>query len=163
MWKDLNNQNDVDDFMKQFNMFHDAYMLETKYITGTYEQTSADIFIKSTMYILFQLDKLRCLEMELDMLDRFAINLNLKCSFEIYEARFEKKKTVFIGTVTSMRTKMRTTGSAAKPSAGEKSRWPINLMEAAPMVRKENSLCLLNLAHNMVLKQICDFADVKIY
>ena len=32
MWKDLNNQNDVDDFMKQFNMFHDAYMLETKYM-----------------------------------------------------------------------------------------------------------------------------------
>ena len=79
MWKDLNNQNDVDDFMKQFNMFHDAYMLETKYITGTYEQTSADIFIKSTMYILFQLDKLRCLEMELD----------------IYEARFEKKEDGF--------------------------------------------------------------------
>ncbi len=95
MWKDLNNQNDVDDFMKQFNMFHDAYMLETKYITGTYEQKSADIFVKSTMYILFQLDKLRCLEMELDMLDRFAINLNLKCSFEIYEARFEKKEDGF--------------------------------------------------------------------
>ena len=73
MCKDLNNQKDVDDFMKQFNMFHDAYMLETKYITGTYEQKSADIFVKSTMYILFQLDKLRCLEMELDMLDRFAI------------------------------------------------------------------------------------------
>ena len=43
------------------------------------------------MYILFQLNKFRCLEMELDMLDRFAINLNLKCSFEIYEARFEKR------------------------------------------------------------------------
>ena len=97
MWKDLNNQNDVDDFMKQFNMFHDAYayMLETKYITGTYEQTSEDIFVKSTMYILFQLDKLRCLEMELDMLDQFALNLNLKCSFEIYEARFEKKEDGF--------------------------------------------------------------------
>ena len=91
MWKYLNNQNDVNDFMKQFNMFHDAYVLETKYITGTYEQTSTDIFVKSTMYILFQLDKFRCLEMELDMLDRFAINLNLKCSFEIYEARFEKR------------------------------------------------------------------------
>ena len=53
MWKDLNNQNDVDHFMKQFNMFHDAYMLETKYITGTYEQTSADILLNQPCIFYF--------------------------------------------------------------------------------------------------------------
>ena len=75
----------------EFRGFWGDFAKVSKYITGTYEQTSTEIFVKSIMYILFQLNKFRCLEMELDMLDRFAINLNLKCSFEIYEARFEKR------------------------------------------------------------------------
>ena len=79
----------------EFRGFWGDFAKVSKYITGTYEQTSTEIFVKSIMYILFQLNKFRCLEMELDMLDRFAINLNLKCSFEIYEARFEKKEDGF--------------------------------------------------------------------
>lgn len=97
MWKSINNQNDIDIFMKNINMFHDACIVDIQYKSGNYVQIEGKIFAQSTMHIVFHQTNQKSIdfEMELSLVDKFSINLDLKCSLEIYEATFQKKEDGF--------------------------------------------------------------------
>jgi hypothetical protein lmonocytFSL_02678 len=95
MWHELNSQNDIDNFMKETAGFHDSCIVELNYKSGSFvkEDGAMCLATEPYMYITFhsQMAKFPAFEMELGMLDRFAINLNLGYTLEIYNATFEKR------------------------------------------------------------------------
>ena len=167
MWHELNSQNDIDNFMKETAGFHDSCIVEMHYKSGNFVEESGAMCLATEpyMYITFHSKWQNFPRLKWNWVCWIDLQSILiwAIPWKFIMPHLKNGMTVFIGTVTSMRTKMRTTGSAAKPSAGEKSRWPINLMEAAPMVRKENSLCLLDLVCNAVLKPINGLNNIILY
>ena len=95
MWHELNSQNNIDNFMKETAGFHDSCIVEMHYKSGSFvkEDGAMCLATEPYMYITFhsQMAKFPAFEMELGMLDRFAINLNLGYTLEIYNATFEKR------------------------------------------------------------------------
>jgi len=95
MWHELNSQNDIDNFMKETAGFHDSCIAEMHYKSGSFvkEDGAMCLATEPYMYITFhsQMANFPAFEMELGMLDRFAINLNLGYTLEIYNATFEKR------------------------------------------------------------------------
>ena len=95
MWHELNSQNDIDNFMKETAGFHDSCIVELNYKSGSFvkEDGAMCLATEPYMYITFhsQMANFPAFEMELGMLDRFAINLNLGYTLEIYNATFEKR------------------------------------------------------------------------
>ena len=95
MWNELKSKNDIDIFMNEIISFHDTCVVELRYKSGTFvkEDRNMCMINKPYMYIIFhsQIANFLSFEMELGMLDKFSINLDLDRSLEVYDATFEKK------------------------------------------------------------------------
>lgn len=84
-------------FMNQVNGFHDSYIVGLSYQSSKYLVSQSSITIASMMCIVFGVNKKEFdkIEMELEGVDRFSINLNLSSSLEIYGVKFEKRNDGF--------------------------------------------------------------------
>ena len=95
MWHELKSQNDIDAFMKSVAFFHDACIAGLSYTSGTYvnDDNAMVMVTEPYIYITFhsQMAAFSKFEMELGLVDKFSINLNLDGSLEIYEATFKKE------------------------------------------------------------------------
>ena len=95
MWYELTSQTDIDTFMKKVASFHDSCIVKLHYASGTYVNNNRAMVMATEPYIYItfhsQMAAFSKFEMELGLVDKFSINLDLDGSLEIYEATFKKK------------------------------------------------------------------------
>ena len=132
MWHELNSQNNIDNFMKETAGFHDSCIAEMHYKSGSFvkEDGAMCLATEPYMYITFTAKWQNFLRLKWNWVcwtDLQSI-LIWAIPWKFITPHLKNVMTVFIGTVTSMRTKMQITGSAAQPSAGESFHWPTHAM-----------------------------------
>lgn len=95
MWQNIETQDDINDFMNRIVGFHDSCIVGLHYKSGNFLEENGAMYLATEpyMYITFhsQIADFSAFEIELGMLDKFSINLDLKYTLEIYDALFEKR------------------------------------------------------------------------
>ena len=101
MWNEINNQNELNDFMKKIKSFYDSCIKEIKYISGAYVNENlsmSPINSKNSLHVVIQCQFTCYPTIELNFDKLHFINLkpvNDMYTCEIFEAHMKYEKGLF--------------------------------------------------------------------
>lgn len=99
MWHRIVSQEDIEALMIKFDFFHDSCVKEFHYVSGTYVENDRSMVMvtEPCIRIVFnsQSSDYISLEMILNQVDKFVINIDLMSTLEILEAYLEKRDDKF--------------------------------------------------------------------
>lgn len=98
-WNKIETNEEVKEFMKNINNFHDSCIKELSFSSGTYVDTDYSMIMNTnpTIHLIIerQSNEFSSVELLLQGVTKFHLNIDLDATLEIIEANFYKKENFF--------------------------------------------------------------------